>query len=151
MLRIDLSPFLCYNILDEVMILIGQDKFKKTFDFTYELVKRKVPNIRFPCYGGRFKWFLFFRHFWKYYFYLTPDSFVYTLGSRILQIPFQDITRIKIKKGLLRKSHYHIWLRADKKYHFLICDMKDFTTELTGISSENVKNFIETIKKNVIL
>lgn len=46
------------------------------------------------------------------------------------------------------EKHHHIWLRADKKHHFLIYDMKDFATDLTGIGSENVKNFIETIKIN---
>ena len=29
-----------------------KEKFKKSLDFTYEMVKRKVPDIKYPCYGG---------------------------------------------------------------------------------------------------
>ena len=127
-----------------------KDSFKRNFDVTYELVKDKVLDARFPCYGGGFHWFLTSRKFYDYYFYLSSNSLIYTLsGANILEIPFNDITKLKIKRGLLRKSHYHIWVRADKKYHFLICDIKDFNTKLTGASSENVKNFIDTLKMKV--
>lgn len=124
-----------------------KDSFKRNFDVTYELVKDEVPDVRFPCFGGRFYWFLAGRHYDYYYFYLSSNSIIYTLsGAYILEIPFDDIKKLKIKRGILRKSHYHIWLRADKKYHFLICDIKDFNTKLTGASSENVRNFIDTLK-----
>ncbi len=132
------------------MILSWRDTFKKTFDVTYQLVKDNVSDIKFPCYGGRFCWFFLSRHFDNYYFYLTTNSLIYTLSSaHILEIPFNDITKMKIKRGLLLKNHYHIWLRADKKYHFLICDIKDFNTKLTGASCENVRNFIDTLKMKV--
>lgn len=132
------------------MNLSWRDTFRKTFDVTYQMVKNEVSYIRFPCYGGKFYWFLVSRHFDNYYFYLTTNSILYTLsGAHILEIPFNDITKIKIKKGLLLKNHYHIRLRADKKYHFLIYDIKDFNTKLTGASCENVRNFINTLKMNV--
>lgn len=127
-----------------------KDDFKRSFDVTYQLVKDKVPDIRFPCYGGKFYWFLVSRHFANCYFYLTTNSIVYTLsGAYILEIPFNNITKMSVKRGMLCKRHYHIWLRADKKYHFIIYDMKDFTAKLTGASSENVRNFIDTLKIKV--
>lgn len=150
MLFIVTALALCYNTLKVVMILGWKDNFKDSFDVTYQLVKDKVSNIKFPCYGGKFYWFLVSRHFDNYYFYLTTNSLIYTLSSAyILEIPFKDITKMKIKRGLLLKNHYHIWLRADQKYHFLICDIKDLNTKLTGVSSENVRNFINTLKIKV--
>ena len=49
-----------------------KDDFKKSFDLTYELVNGKVWNLKYPCYGGRFYWFLISRHFENLYFYLNP-------------------------------------------------------------------------------
>lgn len=128
-------------------ILSWRDTFKKKFDITYQLVKNRVSDIRFPCYGGKFYWIFVRRHFDNYYFYLTENSLIYTLsGTYILEILFNDVTNIKIKRCLLLKNCYHIWLNADKKYHFLICEIKDFNTELTGVNSENVKSFIDILK-----
>ena len=127
-----------------------RDNFKHTFDFTYELVKKKFSDIRFPCYGGRFYWLLFSRRFENVYFYLTQDSLIYTASSAyITEIPFKDITKLSIKGDLLFKRSIRIHLVADKKYHFLINDIKDFSTNLTGNGSNNVKNFIEILQNKV--
>ena len=127
-----------------------RDDFEHTFDFIYKSVKKRISDIRFPCYGGRFYWFLFSRHFKYGYFYLTQESFIYTRsGAYITEIPFHDITKLSIKRGLLFKRSVHICLVADKKYHFLIKDIKDFSTSLTGNGSNNVKNFIETLQDKV--
>ena len=127
-----------------------RDNFEHTFDFIYKSVKKRISDIRFPCYGGRFYWFLFSRHFKYGYFYLTQESFIYTRsGAYITEIPFHDITKLSIKRGLLFKRSVHIYLVADKKYHFLIKDIKDFSTSLTGNGSNNVKNFIETLQDKV--
>ena len=43
--------------------------FKISNIFEYlAILKRKYPDIRFPCYGGRFYWFLITRHFESLYF-----------------------------------------------------------------------------------
>ena len=132
------------------MRMSWRDNFNHTFDFTYELVKKKFSDIRFPCYGGRFYWFLFSRHFEYVYFYLTQDSLVYTASSAyITEIPFNNITKLSIKRGLLFKRSIHVYLVADKKYHFLINDIKGFSTNLTGNGSDNVKNFIDTLQDKV--
>lgn len=127
-----------------------RDNFKHTFDFTYELVKKKFSDIRFPCYGVRFYWFLFSHSFEYVYFYLTQDSLIYTASSAyITEIPFKDITKLSIKRGLLFKRSIRIHLVADKNYHFLINDIKDFSTNLTGNGSNNVKNFIKILQDKV--
>ena len=86
-----------------------KDDFKKSFDRTYEIVRRKYPDIRFPCYGGRFYWFLITRHFESLYFYLTENSLIYTSSSAyITEIKFSDIKKISIKQGWLFKSSFRI-------------------------------------------
>ena len=64
-----------------VVIMSWKDDFKKSFDRIDENVRRKYPDIRFPCYGGRFYWFLITRHFESLYFYLTENSLIYTASS----------------------------------------------------------------------
>lgn len=127
-----------------------KDDFKKSFDFTYELVRKKYPWIEFPCYGGRFYFFFITRHFEDLYFYLTPNSLIYTASSAyITEIPFNKIQKLSVKQGWLFKSSFHIRFVADKKYHLQINAIKDFSTKLTGKSEENVKNFIDTLRNKV--
>ena len=127
-----------------------KDDFKNGFDRVYEIVKRKYPDIRFSCYGGRFYWFFITRHFESLYFYLTQDSFIYTESSAyITEIPFNKIKKISIKQGLLFRSSFRICIVADKKYHLQIYTIKDFSTKLTGNSVDNVKNFMDTLRASV--
>ena len=127
-----------------------KDDFKKNFDLTYKLVNRKVWNLKYPCYGGRFYWFLISRHFENLYFYLTQNALIYTASSAyITEIPFDTIKKLSIKRGLFVKSSIHIRIVADKKYHFYIHCKEVFSTELTGDASENVKAFIETLRLSV--
>lgn len=127
-----------------------KDDFKKSFDLTYKLVNKKVWNLRFPCYGGRFYWFLLTRSFENLYFYLTPNSLIYTASSAyITEIPFDKIKKISIKQGVIVKSSFHIRIVADKRYHLLIKDMKWLSTKLTGNGEDNVRNFLETLKASV--
>ena len=126
------------------------DEFKKDIDFTYKMVKFEIPDARFPCYGGRYR-LTFCRYgFDTCYLYLTSSSLIYTYsGGYKYKIPLNGIQKVTIKQGFLLKNNYHIRFRADKKYHFVIYDMKGLTTELTGASSENVKKFIDTLKMKV--
>ncbi len=127
-----------------------KDDFKNGFDQAYEIVKRKYPDIRFPCYGGRFYWFLWMRRFKTLYFYLTQHSLIYTAsGAYVTEIPFHEIKKISIKRGLIFKSSFSIRIVADKKYYLQINMIKDFNTKLTGSSADNVKNFIDTLQLNV--
>ncbi len=127
-----------------------KDDFKKSFDLTYKFVNKKVWNLKFPCYGGRFYWFLLTRRFENLYFYLTPNSLIYTASSAyITEIPFDKIKKISIKQGVIVKSSFHIRIVADKRYHLLIKDMKWLSTKLTGNGEDNVRNFIETLKASV--
>ena len=124
--------------------------FKKSFDLTYKLVNKKVWNLRFPCYGWRFYWFLLTSRFENLYFYLTPNSLIYTASSAyITEIPFDKIKKISIKQGGIVKSSFHIRIVADKRYHLLIKDMKWLSTKLTGNGEDNVRNFLETLKASV--
>ena len=133
-----------------VAIMSWKDDFKKGFDRIYEIVRRKYPDIRFPCYGGRFYWFLITRHFESLYFYLTENSLIYTASSAyITEIKFSDIRKISIKQGWLFKSSFRIRIFAEKKYHLQINAIKDFSTKLTGNSADNVKSFIETLRARV--
>ena len=126
------------------------DTFKVLFDKTYELVKRKVPDIRFPCYGVRFYKYALFTYNEYVHFYLTPTSLIYTASSAYLtEIPFSQIRKLSIKQGKVFKSFYTIRLVADKKYHFLINSYKNISTDLTGDSAENVRHFIETLQASV--
>ena len=126
------------------------DTFKKITDKTYELVKRKVPDIRFPCYGVRFYTFALLLYNEYVHFYLTSDSIIYTASSVYLtEIPFAQIKKLSIKQGKFFKRAYDIRLVADKKYHFQISGHKNFSTDLTGDSMENVRNFIETLQAGV--
>ena len=128
-----------------------KDNFKNIFDGTYILVKSKESNIRFPCYGGRYSWFLVIYHFDNAYFYLTDKAFIYTdSGAYLTEIPFSSIKKLKIKQGWLFKKSYQVYIRADKKYHFQINEIKDFSTELTGNSAENTRNFLDTLRSKVI-
>ena len=127
-----------------------KDDFKNGFDRVYGIVKRKYPDIRFPCYGGRFYWFLITRHFEDLYFYLTENSLIYTASSAyITEIKFEDIKRISIKQGWLLKSSFRIHIVADKKYHLQINEIKGFSTQLTGKNADNVKCFIDTLCASV--
>lgn len=130
------------------MFLGWRDNFKKSFDVTYELVRDEVFDISFPCYGGRFLYSG--TSFYTCYLYLNSSSLVYTYsGGYIYKIPLNEIRKIKVKKGFLCKNHYHIRLYADRKYHFLVYDLKNFSTKLTGEGKENVKAFIDTLQINV--
>ena len=127
-----------------------KDDFKNGFDRVYEIMKRKYPDIRFPCYGGRFYWFIFTRHFESLYFYLTQDALIYTASSAyITKIPFEKIKKLSIRQGILFKRSFDIRIIADKKYHFIVNDIKDFSTKLTGIGSKNVNCFIDILRSNV--
>ena len=127
-----------------------KDDFKKGFDRVYEIVKRKCPDIRFPCYGGRFYWFLITRHFEELYFYLTQDALIYTASSAyITEIPFKNIKKLSIRQGIFFKRSFHIRIVADKKYHFIVNDIKNFSTKLTGNGSQNVNSFIDTLRSKV--
>ena len=127
-----------------------KDDFKKGFDRIYEIVRRTYPDIRFPCYGGRFYWFLITCHFENLYFYLTENSLIYTASSAyITEIKFNDIKKISIKQGRLFKSSFRIRIVADKKYHLQINAIKDFSTKRTGNSADNVKAFLDTLRANV--
>ena len=53
------------------------------------------------------------------------------------------------KKGVLFKNHYHIRFCADGNYHFQIYQLKNFATDLTGASFENIRNFIDTLKMRI--
>ena len=133
-----------------VVIMSWKDDFKKSFDRTYEIVRRKYPDIRFSCYGGRFYWFLITRHFENLYFYLTENSLIYTASSAyITEIKFNDIKKISIKQGWLFKSSFRIRIVADKKYHLQINAIKDFSTKLTGNSADNVKSFMDALRASV--
>ena len=127
-----------------------KEGFKRGFDVVYELVSEKHADIRYPCCGGRFYWFLVSRHFESLYFYLTNDSIIYTASSAyITEIPFSSIKKLSVKQGCIFKRSFNIHIVADKKYHFLVNDIKDFSTQLTGDGSENVKKFLETLKMSV--
>ena len=127
-----------------------KDDFKKGFDVTYELVNKKVWNLKYPCYGGRFYWFLVSRIYDSLYFYLTENSLIYTLsGAYITEIPFNTIKKVSIKRGLFIKSSIHIRIVADKKYHLLLKDMKWLSTRKTGNSEDNIKGFIATLQASV--
>ena len=127
-----------------------KDDFKNGFDRVYEIVKRKYPDIRFPCYGGRFYWFLWTRRFETLYFYLTQHSLIYTASSAyITEIPFNEIKKISIKQGLLLKSSFRIRIVADKKYHLQINAIKDFSTKLTGNNADNIRGFIDILQASV--
>ncbi len=133
-----------------VAIMSWKDDFKKSFDRIYEIVRRKYPDIRFPCYGGSFYWFLIKRHFESLHFYLTENSLIYTAsGAHITEIKFNDIKKISIKQGWLFKSSFRIRIVADKKYHLQINTIKDFSTKLTGNSADNVKSFMDTLRASI--
>ncbi len=127
-----------------------KDNFKKSFDLTYELVNEKVWNLKYPCYGGRFYWFLISRHFENLYFYLTQNALIYTAsGAYITEIPFDTIKKLSIKRGLFVKASIHIRIVADKKYHLLLKDMKWLFTRMTGNNEDNISGFIATLQASV--
>jgi hypothetical protein len=127
-----------------------KDDFKKSFDFVYTFVRQKYPDIRFPCYGGRFYWFLLSRYFEELHFYLTKNSLLYTASSaHITEIPFDKIRKVSVKQGKFIKSSFHIRIVADKKYHFIIKRLDYLVTGLTGNSADNVKNFIDTFRSSI--
>lgn len=124
-----------------------KDDFKNGFDQVYELVKGKYADIRFPCYGGRFYWFLISRHFENLYFYLTKNSIIYTASrAYITEIPFDTIKKLSVKQGLFVKSSFHIRIVADKRYHFIIKRLDYLSTRLTGNNVDNLKMFIDTLQ-----
>ena len=127
-----------------------KDDFKKSFDLTYELVNGKVCNLKYPCYGGRFYWFLISRHFENLYFYLTQNALIYTASSAyITEIPFDTIKKLSIKRGLFVKSSIHIRIVADKKYHLLLKDMKWLSARKTGKNKDNIQGFIQMLQTSV--
>ncbi len=127
-----------------------RDGFKHSFDLAYKLTKGKYGDAAFPCYGGRFYWFLASRHFDNFYFYLTKSSFIYTTsGVYFTEIPFEKMKKVTVRRGLFFKSSFHIRIVADKKYHLLIKVMKNFSTQLTGNSTDNVRQFIETLESQL--
>ncbi len=127
-----------------------KDDFKKSFDRVYELVRCKYSYVEYPCYGGRFYWFLITRHFESLYFYLTHSSLIYTASSTyITEIPFKEIKKLSIKRGLFVKSSIHIRIVADKKYHLLLKDMKWLSTKMTEKNEDNIRGFIDTLQANV--
>ena len=79
-----------------------KEKFKKSLDFTYEMVKRKVADIKYPCYGGEIYKYAFLIHQQELYFYLTPRGILFTpSGASVKEIPFSDIRKLAIKKAEL--------------------------------------------------
>ena len=127
-----------------------KDQFKKMFDFTYEVVKRKLPDIKFPCYGGQFYRYLLNTYNEYLHLYLTPRGIAFTAsGGHISEVPYCSIKSLSVRQSRLSKSMYHIRLVADKKYHFYIYDREIISTELTGNVSENVKGFIDTLQSEV--
>lgn len=120
-----------------------------TIDETYKLVKRKVPNIMYPCYGGCLSWMFLNYSREALFFYLTDSSILYTQGGgRINEIPFADIKKISVSHSRIMKSVYHIRLTSDKKYHFYLYSRPDISTELTGDSTINVSSFIDKLKRS---
>ena len=127
-----------------------KDDFINGFDRVYELVKGKRTDIRFPCYGGRFYWFLISRHFESLYFYLTNNSLIYTASSAyITEIPFDTIRKMSVKQGLFVKSSFHIRIVADKRYHLIIKRLAYLSTKLTGNNIDNFKMFTDTLQSEV--
>ena len=95
-------------------------------------------------------WFLITRHFEEVYFYLTQDALIYTASSAyITEIPFKNIKKLSIRHGIFFKRSFQIRIVADKKYHFIVNDVKDFSTKMTGIGSENVNCFIDVFRSTV--
>ena len=126
-----------------------KDDFKKSFDLTYGFVKEKVRDLKYPCYGGGFVWFLVSRHFYNLYFYLTKNSLIYTTsGASVTEIPFYMMKKLSIKRGAFVKSSIHIRIVADKRYHFLIKDMKWLSTKITGKNEDNIRGFIDTLQSS---
>lgn len=124
--------------------------FKESFEFVYELVRRKIPSARFPCYGGRYYYFLLNRHFENLYFYVTDHGIAYTAsGGTVEEIPFHLIRGLRIRQGFLFRSAYRVRFSADRYYDLLITDIKGFSTESTGNGAENVKNFLQTLENSV--
>lgn len=136
-----------------------KENFKRELDFKYSRVKKKFPDIRFPCYGAKFYRFLASSHIEYICLYLTQNSLVYTgvyherMAERphkdIEEIPFKDIKKLSIKRGRLIKSRFSMRFTSGRKYHFYIYDIKDFSTDMTGNGSDNVKNFISTLRSSV--
>ena len=123
------------------------DDLKCSIDSVYKSVRKQYPDIKFSCYGGRFYWFLFTRHFKQLYLYTTNNCLLFTSsGAYITEIPFDKILKLSVKQGLFVKSSFHIRFVADKKYHFLVKNLDHLSTNLTGNCFDNVKGFIETLK-----
>ena len=127
-----------------------KETFEKSLDFTYQMVKRKISDIKYPCYGGEFYRGQLFRiRQQDLYFYLTAGGILFTpSGVTITEIPFSSIRKLSVKKGKI-VNRYHIRFTADKKYHFYISCKEIISTELIGNVSENVKGFIDTLQSNV--
>jgi hypothetical protein len=123
-----------------------QDDFKNGFANTYETVKRKYSDAKFPCYGGRYYWVLYMRRFQSAYFYLTSSSLIYTSNCvDVVEIPFSSIKKISVKQGKVFKSSYTVRIVADKKHHFVINNIKNFSAVITGDGATNVKSFIDML------
>lgn len=126
------------------------DRFKKVIDGTYNSVKRKIPDIKYPCYGGRLYRFFISVHDEYLYFYLTEDSLIYTSnGVLINAIPFKDIKKLSVKRGAVIKYRFRIRLATGRKFHFYLYCNEKHSTALTGSASDNVRQFIDTLLASV--
>ena len=130
-------------------MLNWKDSLAVEFDLTYAAVKNEIYDISYPCYGGRFNYFLITRRFEKLYLYLTEDELIYAVsgGADITRIAFKDITKLSVNRGLLSERIIHIRFIAGKKYHLFINDIKDFSTDLTGNGAYNAVSFIDTFRR----
>lgn len=127
-----------------------KERFKYGFDFNYEAVKREYPDIKYPCYGGRFYYHSinYPRKFEELYFYMTSKSLIYARGcTNITEIPFKIITNVSIVQGRPFKSSYHVRFNGGGDHHFIIKDMSWLSTELTGNNADNLKGFFETLRE----
>lgn len=145
-----LTPHRRQGTINVVIKMSWKGDFKNCIDFTYNLAKKKFPDIKFPCYGGRFYWFLVDRHTENIYFYLTEKSLLYTeSGVYFTEIPFKNIRKLSVKKSAITKSMFHIRLVADKRHHLFIYCKEDFSTDLTGNAIKNTNNFIAVLQSSV--
>ena len=125
-----------------------KDDFKQEFDLIYKIVKDEYSDIKYPCYGGRFYWFLVSRYFEELYFYLTQSSLIYTSGGYISKIPFSKIRKLSVKQGLLVKSSFHVRIVADNFSAVRVSRAKN----VFGYLSMGVhKNFLEARELRVFV
>lgn len=129
--------------------LSWKEEMEKSFDRQYRHAKKQYPDAKFPCFGGMIYWWLLDPSFVEQLFCLTQSSLIYHNGGEITEIPFKEIRKLSIKRGLF-KSSYHIRITADKRYHFIIKQLDYLSTRLAGNSSDNVMRFIDTLQSKVV-